>query len=108
MQAINLIKNQTKLLVTSVKQVFTTIKHDIHPYSRLLTKTCTNTLFFRLSSSILKNLTFTSQNEDKKKTLINNEKRYFSCKEKAHIVYHCFIKEKIAAITELMSKTNNS
>lgn len=72
-----------------------------------MTNSCSNTLFSRLSSFIIRTLTPTSQHSKEKQVYLMKEGRCFSCKEKGHIAYECPKKEKIVAISEGVSKDSN-
>ncbi len=53
-------------------------------------------------------ITLTPQHSDEERVRLMKEGRYFNCKERGHTAYDCPKKGKIAAISEDVSKDNDS
>ena len=69
---------------------------------------CANTFFPRFFNSITEIVTLTLQHLEEKQTYRIKENRCFNCRKKNYTAYDCLKKDKIAVISENVSKNSNS
>lgn len=107
MQAINEIKNKTKPIETILTSVFIKVVVIVYQWL-LITNTCTNILFSRLLSFILRILKSTSQYLYEEQVCLMREGRYFNCKKRYYITYDCLKRGKIIIVSKSLDNKNNS
>ena len=106
MQAIDRIRDRTKLLQSTQSSVST--NSSVGSYQLPAINTRANTPLSCLSSSISGTMSSTPRHSEKERAWLMKEGRYFSCKKKDHTTYGCLKKGKIAAISEGVSEGSDS
>ena len=106
MQATDRIRDKTKPLQST--QTSTPTYSSTKTYQVLITNSCTNTSFSRLSSAITGTVTPTPQHLEEEQARLIKEGRCFSFKERGHTAYDYPKKRKIAAILEGVNEDSNN
>ncbi len=108
MQATDRIRDRIKPQTIPATPASTSMRQVTHPYQRPVTNTHTNISFLRLSISITGIMKSTPQHSDEERASLMKEGRCFSYKKRVHTTYDCPRKEKIAAISESISKDSDN
>lgn len=106
MQAINQIREKAKSSTTVKTTANVTLK-AVTSSSQASNILNNNISFLRLSNTLWKTITLTSQNLDEKISRLIEKGKYFNCKKKRHIIFNCLEKAKIFTIIDALYNIEN-